>query len=359
MSATKHPAAPLSGISTLWIDSTVRAFAFVAALLIVGAMIIAVEHLPAWRILDYAEPRHVADDVEKASLNVDHALSSGQQTVLLVGGSTSRELTRPSRYISEQLTRRCRRQIRFVNAGTSSQSFAESWTLADVLPAARLELLIVGMNYFRFEEPPTSIPADLQAGRIVFSPPESLQQSVASEFGHEDAFDAIRPRQLGWLLNHASAFHWSLHRTDEQGSAEASDAGSDYYDQPARSLAEKQAIAGRYLAARLTMFEHNRSQWLQQWLAFARHEQQRGVRQLYLSLPESRVMAPVDAIIGTQYEALLTSLLETGATVADWRSSLNVPEDAFFDQQHLRAPGRIMVESLLIDQIARLIPNCN
>lgn len=346
------------GAPTLWIDSRPRAFAFLAALLVVGGTLIALENLPAWRLLAHATPRASADNWERVSARLAQAISTKSEIVLMVGGSTTRELTGSEAYLSQVLSQTCRRRLVFVNTSTAAQNFAETWSLLDVVPENQLALAVVGLNYHSFEETPQEIASEWDVPFLPFPPSVNLGTLL------EHPAHAISLHQLGWLSSHARAFMWNPRQASPAqlailGSGEKPYLGGlNKYRDPPMSQDQKEGIARQYIAQRLAAFDlaHERNGTL--WATLTSRKRSKGLPFVYLAVPESRVLATADRMLGADFAHDLEKLRQTGATVVDWRTDQGLPEQYFYDQQHLLESGRRVMFPRLLSLLQRAVPRC-
>src|SRR4051812_23879758 len=151
--------------SWLWLSSREASIGFLIALTASVCLLLAIEYRGVWRLIavDRAQQLLAGDPGFKHRRERDFVfktvladLARLEQTtgdvVVLLGGSTVREFVPDDAFLSEELSRKCGRPIRFFNAGSGSQVFAETWSLAGLVPSDRLTLVLVGINFNRFTD---------------------------------------------------------------------------------------------------------------------------------------------------------------------------------------------------------------
>src|SRR5262249_35355341 len=106
------------------------------------------------------------------------------EQVVLVGGSTVRELTADDPFVSRELTYQCGRNIQLVNLASSSQSFAESWDILTLLPDHRQRLIVVGVNSYRLGFDDSDVVSDLSSNPTGVPASFSLWWSVMRHTGY-------------------------------------------------------------------------------------------------------------------------------------------------------------------------------
>jgi hypothetical protein len=348
----------MDGASVLWVDSKPRAIAFLVAAFLVGAVALLANQLSAWRLLAYATPKPAADNWETVSADLTNAIASGSDVVVLLGGSTARELTGSDAFVSQALARSCGRPIRFVNSGTTEQDIAESWSLADAIPARQRALVVVAINYFSFEHSAGDTGHDLAQNNFPF--PVSRDLAAVLPATAADSPYAAPLRQLAWIENHLFAYSWTprIGQLPDGFSDPFASQRNSYLTTP-QPLSQKEALAQRYVAERFAIFDTTRIESSALWRAFAEHERRSGVRVLFLAAPESPTFKPVDEAFGAGFRQSLGLLTASGASVVDLRNSGDLAENDFYDQQHLLSSGRRKFFPDLLAQLRRSVPHCS
>lgn len=353
------------GAPWLWIETPTRAAAAAVAAIAAFSLVVAFEWSQPWRLLAAARPApHAAPDTRLLSALAWTDVTP-VDTVILVGGSSAREFPASDSHLSRVLSARCGRPIRFINGGTSSQTFAESWAIAEAVRDDRRRLVVVGMNYSRFEEGAAEVSRDLRTPLLPLRQPATLKRAVADVGGSS-------PMGAGPGLTQSS---WLLHRLDEvtfQDAPESfrafiarSDGASPWqgpdnvYRAPPLDAERKADIVRRMQAEQLPLYAARRGEALALWLAFLRRFDRPGSEVLLLALPESASMAPLNARAGAAFPADLAVLERHGGRVADWRTSHGLAEADFYDQQHLLESGRRKIEPRFVELLTSALPACS
>jgi hypothetical protein len=352
------------GAPWLWISTRPRAAAAAVAFLGMLSAVALFEASQPWRLLAAAEPRNHAAHDTRLLTTLAWVGVSGIDTVILVGGSTARELPPSEARLSGILTERCGRPIRFVNGATTSQTLAESWMITEAVPDERRALTIVGMNYLRFEEGFAEVARDLRAPLLPLRTPEGLER-VLIETGHPPAS----------ALPGLTATAWLLPRIDEVDFNRAPEAFDDFkarrtgqtpwqgpqniYSDPPLNPAAKATINQQMVAERLSLFEARRGQAGALWRAFVRRFAVPQSDVIFLALPEDPSMAPFAALARVGFAEEMAALDRAGARVTDWRTNHGLVEEDFYDQQHLIASGRRKLEPRLVQLISSNLTGCD
>lgn len=352
------------GAPWLWIDSRRRAAAAAIAALAVFCGTALFEASQPWRWLAVAEPKASAAYDTRLLASLAWVGASRIDTVILLGGSTARELTASDARISGLLTERCGRPMRFINGSTSSQTIAETWAVAEAVPDDLRVLTVVGMNYLRFEEDSGEVARDVRQPLLPLRHSEALEQALA-ELGHPAVSPLPGLAQSAWLL--ARLDQVTFRRTPEpfddflaQRDGETPWQGPlNFYNGAPLDPAAKAAITHQRIAERLTLFKERHTEAGALWRAFAHRFGGPRSNVLFLALPEDPSMTPFSLLAGDGFDAEMASLGDAGAHVADWRTSHGLAQSDFYDQQHLLASGREKIEPRLLDLLAGAIVNCD
>lgn len=351
------------GAPYLWIDSPLRAVSFLVALISLVAGCLLLERLPAWSILDHAVLRRTADNWESVAANLAQSIDSGEPIVLMVGGSATRELTGSDFQVSRFMSQACGRHLLFVNGGTSDQNLGDSLVLTSAIPRQNLALIIVGINYYRLGEALSNVPNDTYWPNFPFPYPQQAWQAL----GEADyAKKSTRPlNQLGWLLLHSPGYAWTPRKRGYAALTSPTPGENPYsavHNAPPRPPlpdVTKQEIVNEYVALRWPAYlrEHRASTEL--WERFAKYQRSRGVKVVFLALPESPSMAPADRLFGPIFEQSMNSLRRDGFTVADWRKMSGLREADFYDQQHLLESGRRRIAQRFLQLPVQSLGSCD
>src|SRR3984957_1590508 len=149
MSDSKSSAERMRRLSWLSIETPARAVGFLSVMAILTILGLRFEFGNSWNM--YAAGRQIAKTGYPLLLQAAGSAyqKTGGELVVFVGGSTVVELTADDTLLSNELTSRCGRDIQFVNLGSSSQTYSESWDIAALVPENRRRLLLVGLNPYR------------------------------------------------------------------------------------------------------------------------------------------------------------------------------------------------------------------
>jgi hypothetical protein len=321
-----------------------------------------VERSEPWRLLAAARPDADARRETHLMAAIAWTTATPVDTVIMVGGSSTREFPANDAHLSGLLTQRCGRPIHFVNAGTSAQTLAESWALAEAIPDDRRRLVVVGMNYSRFEEGAAQVAREMRAPLLPLHPPPALQRAVG-EVVHPATVEGPALSQTSWLVRRLGQVTWrenpeTFAEFARSGEARPWNGPQNLYRAPGLDRARKAAIVRRMMAERLPLLQARRGEALALWRAFLNRFDGRGAEVLFIALPESPSMAPMNARAGAGFADDLSSLQRDGARIADWRTDHGLTEHDFYDQQHLLETGRRRVEPRFVDLLVDSLPDC-
>lgn len=353
----------VQGAPWLWIDTRMRAAAAAIAVLAVFCGVALFEASEPWRRLADAEPKADAAPETRLLAALAWVEASRIDTVILLGGSTARELTSSEARVSGLLTERCGRPIRFINGSTSSQTIAETWIIAEAVPDDLRVLTVVGMNYLRFEESPAEVARDVRPPLLPLGRSASLERALA-DAGHPPASTLPGLTGTAWLLprldqvdfrSAPEPFDDFLARRNDEAPWEGP---LNLYRNPPLDPASKTAITHQRIAERLSLFEARHAGAGSLWRAFLDRFDGPRSNVLFLALPEDPSMTPFTDLAGDAFAAEMAGLGHTGAHVADWRKNHGLAQGDFYDQQHLLGSGRRKIEPRLLDLLAGSLDDC-
>src|SRR3984957_2433999 len=302
-------------LSWLFIETPARAAGFLSVIvtLIVLAVVFELGH--SWNL--YAAGGQVAkagDDFPLLLQAVGSAFeeTGGGELVLLVGGSTVRELTADDPLLSKALTSQCGRDIQFVNLGSSSQTFSESWDIAALAPPNRRRLLLVGINPYRLSFDDSDVISELAHNPSGIPVSYSLLWSVALHTGHVGS-----PERMLTSLARQQSFgaRWRLLDLVDPGRPAARQPAEDPF-QPDRSSyrgpvwtqSEKLRQANEYIATRALDF-HDRFRGGVKWFnCLFDHYQGVGADVKFVITPTDVSFGKADELISADLQEALTLL---------------------------------------------------
>lgn len=279
--------------------------------------------------------------------------------VLLLGGSTSRELTGENKSISKRITEVCGKPVRFINAGSSSQTYVAARALYAEYQRQNVDLVVIGMNYYKLIVNPMSLKTDIiNNGQIVPTPFGLFVEEIESA----QDLPVIEPLYFGAKLHYYVKEVGKVNLKNIVGAQASSEfiAPHNYYRAPAKTLLEKKEIVRRFLLIRFPDYLEYSEAGIQRWINFAENALSNGSDVLFLGLPLDNSMVEIDRYFSPQFDSFLQQAKEKGVLIEDWRKkNLNLISDDYFDQQHLLASGRKKVVNPLVDLIASHLSECN
>ena len=352
------------GAPWLWINTRMRAAAAAIAMLAVCCGVGLFEASDPWRRLADAAPNAEAAPETRLLGALAWVEASRIDTVILLGGSTARELTSSEARVSGLLTERCGRPIRFINGSTSSQTIAETWIIAEAVPDDRRVLTVVGMNYLRFEEGPAEVARDIRPPLLPLRSSRALERAL-TDAGHPPDSTLPSLTETAWLLLRLDQVTFrsapeSFEDFIARRNAEAPWQGPlNLYQSPPLDPAVKRAITHQRIAERLSLFKARHAGAATLWRAFLDRFDGPRSNVLFLALPEDPSMRPYADLAGDEFADEMAALGRAGAIVADWRTNHGLAQGDFYDQQHLLASGRRKIEPGLLDLLAGSLDDCH
>jgi hypothetical protein len=346
-------------LSWLFIETPARAIGFLSVAitaLILGAVL---ELSQSWNLY--------AAGAMKSGNNYQLVLQSigtefdktGGDIVVLLGGSTIRELTADDTFLSKEFTVRCGRDIQFVNLGSSSQSFVESWDIAALVPASRKRLFLVGINPYRLSFDDDEVIAELSHNRTGVPTSFSLLWTVALSTGHLGSLERV----IGSVARQVSlGAHWQLRDLIIARSSVASPPSDDPYQpdrsgyrEPVWTRAEKLRQADEYIATRVADF-HDRFRMSVEWFnRFFDHFQGPNSDVKFVITPTDETFGKADKLISDAFRDAL-QLLGGERRILDLRNQVSdLSSNDFFDVQHLVAKGRAKLQPIFVDNVSRVL----
>ena len=361
----------LSGLkdpASLGIDRPERAVAFLTALILVllGYWFFA----PPWYSVLHkiSLAPHVRDDLFVAKRLADEIADIKKRgkrpfRLLLVGGSTARELTAFDQDVSVALSRRCGQPVRFINAATSDQSLVEAWSFADALAEHDLDRIIVGINYFRLTESRRDLFARLSNVRLALPLSAQLRSMMPADLRSVPKPEFLS--QLAMLLAHKGELAGmkrpgaSSGNIPQKGREKGFMGARNLYKGPPRNSAWKRERVSHFIALTRVKYEHVSSQASDLWLEFIRRHQQRKIATTLLVLPMDPSLQRARRLFDPQLDKALERFERAGAGVVDWRDLSVLSARDFYDQQHLLASGRRKLFPVLIEALSTYVSGCH
>jgi hypothetical protein len=283
---------------------------------------------------------------------------SDEINILLLGGSTSRELTGSNRFFSEKLTMLCGKKVNYFNAGSSSQSYVASRTLYSEYQKNNVDMIIIGMNYYRYIIIPDRHKYDMMNNGQVVPIPYNL---FFEEYPFAQALPAILPPYLDTKLRYLLRKNKIKIGSDKRH-VDTSDymAFHNKYKGTARSFETKQEIARRFMVTRYPDYVQFSSFAAKRWQSFSNFAQSNGSKIMFLALPEDPSFGEVYKQFDSVFRRHLDQHQDQGTIVIDWRKKdLGLLPLDFYDQQHFLSSGRKKISTPLANIVVNNIPECS
>jgi hypothetical protein len=361
MSASDSLFARINRLPWLFIETRARAAGFLSVMAIAAVVGFRFELGPSWNL--YAAGGQAwksGDDYQLLLQAIGSSFGeTGGELVVFVGGSAVRELTADDALLSRELTSRCGREIQFVNLGSSSQTFSESWDIVALTPETRQRLLLVGINPYRLSFGDGDVISEMSHNATGVPASFSLLWSVALHTGHVGSPERIIPsiarqRSLGAKWRLIDLFV-SRRPTARPPSADPFQPDRSSYREPVWTRSEKLRQANEYIATRVLDF-HDRFRQSVEWFnrLFDRFEgPQSDVK--FVITPTDESFEKVDRLIADDFRQALT-LLGGESRILDLRGrAKDLDSDDFYDIQHMVAKGRAKLQPVFLAEVSRAL----
>jgi hypothetical protein len=213
--------------------------------------------------------------------------------------------------------------------------------------------LLVGINLGRFTASREQNAAQAE-GREFLLDSDAVHEFVSSRWGLEEYQYTILPGIWAyitdWMRKHGSSLlegdppstEYELHR---------------YSEKTRRSESNKKRLVTKWNASRKPVFEKNRVANLQMLEALLAEARERGVNVVLLELPLNQEIVN-DSFDKSrrQYQIPVAKLAkEYGYPYIDLNEKVDIPSRDFQDLSHLIAPGRVIWQHALAQELARLL----
>jgi hypothetical protein len=293
-----------------------------------------------------------------SQLKKKERFSNVSLNVLLLGGSTSRELIGDGVRFSERLSAACDEGVEFVNAGFRNQTYVNSVSLYDEFNSRGVDLVVVGMNYYRLIIARAALQTDMLNSDQIVPIPFHL---TLEEFPETQILPSIQPinllAKLDQFLNVTKSIRLGV--APEPKPTNEFVSFQNVYKPPAMSLERKQQTVRRFLLSRLPDYLNNSGDGIDRWITFSEYAQKKGSRVLFLALPEDTTMEKVRPFFELEFMNFKKRAAATGAGFVDWRQvNLNLEANDFYDQQHLLPTGREKIVDHLVSLFAKNLKTC-
>jgi hypothetical protein len=345
--------------SWLIIETSSRAAGFLAVVAIAAVIGLRAQLSPMWNLFaDGAEDIKV--DNQLLLWTLANALSgTGAEMVVLVGGSTTREFTADDRFLSSELTSRCKRDIQLVNLSSSSQSFAESWDILALLPNDRQRLILVGINPYRIGFDDSDVVSELSKNPTGIPTSFSLWWAVARHTGHVGSLE----RTIGSVARQqASGAHWRLsdlffprQPTSEPPAENPFQPDRSSYREPVWTRAQKIRQSYEYIATRIMDFHDRFHAGVDWYERLARHFRGPGSDVEFLVTPTDESFGTAAKLMSADLEEALRSLEDEDHVIDLRDTAKDLDASDFFDMQHLVAKGREKLQPVFVDAVSHAL----
>jgi hypothetical protein len=270
----------------------------------------------------------------------------------LLGGSSARESIVGGDALAAEIEDLGGPRVAAYDLGSINQNFAESLAVVDSVPDTPAWLL-VGVNLGRFTA--TREDNAMQAqGRELLLRSGAVREFVASAWGLEKYQYTILPGiwsyVTGWVRKHGDKLlegdppstDYELHR---------------YSAETRRSDSQKKRLVAKWNTTRKPVFARNRVANLQMLEALLAEARERGVNVVLLELPLNQEIVK-DSFAASQrrYRIPVARLAgKYGYPYLDLNERVDIPSRYFQDLSHLIAPGRIIWQHALAEELAALL----
>jgi hypothetical protein len=348
--------------SWLAIETSSRAAGFLAVVALAAAIGLRAELVPIWNLFA-SGAQDVKVDNQLLLWTLARSLRGADaEMVVLVGGSTIRELTADDAFVSSALTNRCKRNIRLVNLSSSSQSYVETWNILAMLPNTARRLILIGINPYRIGFDDSDVESELSSPPTGIPNSFSLWWLVARHTGYVGSLE----RTISSVARQESfGAHWRLSDLFAQRPVMAGvPSGNPYqpdrssYREPVWTHAQKVRQGYEYLATRILDF-HDRFQTGVDWYERLA-EYFRGPRSdvKFLVALADETIDTAAKLTSADFEESLRSLGADGQLIDLRNEEKNLVSDDFFDMQHLVATGREKLQPAFVDAVSHAL-GCN
>lgn len=325
----------------LWLSNSMRARAFIAGMLPVLAIGVFLAAGPVWRAYAWIPESALNSD----RLRITHDLASTWLNevpeVLILGGSQAREIFPDAQWMSRELSRACRRQIRVLAAASSSQPLETTWAIADHFSTRAPELTVLAPNLMRDRFDP-AVASRLARSRFAIAQPITPEgpSSRQSPVGLESL-----KVQLGIVFADAITAT-GLHSRPQHRATDPFDSRQHTYVLPALGERRK-LVEARFAEMRLARLSDATLQAnVEAYRLLTSRIRRRGGQVLLLSTPVSPVTADVWGRADQRLAAAHAHLVAADVEL-DLRASSGLEDKDFFDDVHLLRSGRVKLWPVL------------
>ncbi len=275
-----------------------------------------------------------------------------EPTIYLLGGSTVRESITSNDTLEAAIVEEGGPDTEVFNLGSMNQNFAQSLAVVDNIPDTPATV-VVGINNGRFT--PSRGDNQKQAeGREFLLKSTFLRRYVNEESGKYRYTWTILPGIFSYATSYVQQHQdellsgeiptrkYGIHRYNLKGN---------------HTVAQKERMVERWNKRRAPIFRKNLDYNMAMLEELLRRAEERGIDVLLLELPSNREVIGDDFDDArAMYRPRVRELAdEFGVPYVDFNDELPLTNADFHDLSHLVEPGRVVWETRLAEELARLL----
>ena len=348
----------LRNSSWLWIRSKEQAISFIVVWMLFGLSTLYCTFFVDWpeyySKFQFPENSHYYIKTFKRLFAPEDTQT---RQVVLLGGSTSRELTGWNNHYSEAISKNVGYPVKFTNNGWRNQNLAAIWTITEHLIKQRADLIIIGMNYYRFTEDRYNFLSHVSRSSL----PVPLSRSMLfNQLSWMNVIPKPEPFKLFGMLKRYQLTgvsrddkvikHSPL--TESLPIENVFNGPQNFYHPPIFTKDAKQRRVNSFIATRSPQFYFNHRESVQLWIDYLREFADK-IKIILLILPSDPLMDQAAPFFAPIFEEALGELHSHGVKIVDWRKMKELESDDFYDQQHLIFTGRAKIFQRFIDMITK------
>jgi hypothetical protein len=271
--------------------------------------------------------------------------------IYLLGGSSARESIVSGAALAAEIRDAGGPEVAAFDLGSINQNFAESLAVVDSAPDTPAWLL-VGVNLGRFTATKEQN-AQQAEGRELLLDSDAVHSFVSSKWGLQKYQYTILPGIWAYVTDWMREHGGSLLEGDPPSTSYAL---HRYSAKTRRSESQKKRLVTKWNATRRPVFDQNRVANLQMLEELLAQAKERGVEVVLLELPLNEEIVK-DSFTQSQrkYRIPVAKLAEEyGYPYVDLNQKVDIPSRDFQDLSHLIAPGRLIWQHALAQELAQL-----
>ncbi|HTX69191.1 MAG TPA: hypothetical protein VMH50_08590 [Thermoleophilia bacterium] len=273
-------------------------------------------------------------------------------SLYLLGGSSARESIVGGDSLAAEIRRDGGPAVKAYDLGSINQNFAESLAVVDSAPDTPA-WLVIGVNLGRFTETKETN-AQQAEGREILLDSTAVREFVSSRWGLQRHAYTILPGIwsyiTGWARSHGAdllagrppSTPYALHR---------------YSRATQRSDSQKRRLVTKWNTSRKPVFDQNLQANLQMLRELLAQAKERKVKVVLLELPLNKqiVKSSFDASQQAYQTPVKALAAEYGYPYVDLNRQTVIPSKDFQDLSHLIAPGRVVWQHALAQELAQIL----